>query len=111
MSRARMRTTQDARAAYKAGAAWSLGQSLIDPPPRSVGGFLNKHILAWAWNYLKVAFTSRHRFLTYEGSPASKPGIFPLPTDCKVALVGDWGSGTESAYRVIDHVRDMQKPD
>jgi len=105
-----MRNKGDAKAAFKAGAAWSLGQSIIDPPPRGVAGFLDKRILIWIWNYLKVAFTPRHPFPTYEDSRESKPGISPLPANCKVSLVGDWGSGTENAYRVIDHVRKVQKP-
>ncbi len=109
MSRAK-RNAQDARATSGAGAAWSIGQSTIDPPPRSVQGFLNKHVLIWLWNYLKVAFTPRYRFASYKGAPASRPGIYPLPANGRVSLVGDWGSGTESAYRVIDHVRDVQKP-
>jgi calcineurin-like phosphoesterase family protein len=110
MSRAK-RTKNDARAASGAGAAWSLGQSLIDPPPRSATGFLNKHFLIWVWNYLKVAFTPRHSFPTYEGDSEQKPGVYELPASCKVALAGDWGSGTENAYRVIDLIRDKQKPD
>ena len=109
MSRAK-RNAQDARATSGAGAAWSIGQTKIKPPPRHVQDFLNKHVLIWLWNYLKVAFTPRYRFASYKGAPASKPGIYPLPANGRVSLVGDWGSGTESAYRVIDHVRDVQKP-
>jgi hypothetical protein len=105
------RSKPELHATSGAGAAWSLGQSIIDPPPRRTVDFLDKRILIWLWNYLKVALTPRHRFPAYEASPESKPGIFPLPTNCKVALVGDWGSGTDSAYRVIDHVRQHQKPD
>ena len=109
MGRAK-RSAEDAHATSGAGAAWSIGQTTIKPPPRRVQDFLNKHVLIWLWNYLKVAFTPRYRFASYEGAPASKPGIYPLPASSRVSLVGDWGSGTESAYRVIDHVREVQKP-
>jgi len=109
MGRAK-RSARDARATSGAGAAWSIGQSTIDPPPRRVQDFLSKHVLIWLWNYLKVAFTPRHPFPSYEQAPSARPGVYPLPENGKVSLVGDWGSGTESAYKVIDHVRDVQKP-
>jgi hypothetical protein len=104
------RSTQDARLAAGAGAAWSLGQSIINPPPRRALDFLDKHILTWIANYLKVVCMPRHTFPSYDAS-ADKPGIFPLPAQCRVALAGDWGSGTESAYRVMAQVRHVQKPD
>jgi len=56
MGRKNTRKVSDARAAARAGAAWSLGQSIIDPPPRRALDFLDKHILTWIANYLKVVF-------------------------------------------------------
>ncbi|HMK38820.1 MAG TPA: metallophosphoesterase, partial [Bacteroidota bacterium] len=41
---------------------------------------------------------------------SSRPGIFDLNESCKVALVGDWGSGIENAYRVMQNIRHRQKP-
>jgi hypothetical protein len=110
MGRENPRRIADARAAAGSGAAWSLGQSIIDPPPRHAVDFLDKNFLPWISNYLKVVFTPRRTFPSYDIS-ADKPGSFPMPPTCKIALAGDWGAGTESAYRVIDQVRHVQKPD
>src|SRR5262245_25114594 len=130
MSNARMgrakRDIRDARAAAGSGAMWSLGQSIIDPPPRRATDFLNRHILPWIAHYLRVVFTPRREFPSYDEA-ADKRGIFPMDPQCKIALVGDWGRGavklaplrphsggergTESAYHVMDQVRDVQKPD
>jgi len=110
MGRMNTRKVSDARAASGAGAAWSLGQSIIDPPPRRSLDFIDKNIATWIANYLKVVFLPRRKFASYDES-ADKPGIFPLDSQCRVALAGDWGSGTDSAYRVIDQVRHVQKPD
>jgi hypothetical protein len=104
------RKAREVRPASGAGAAWSLGQSIIDPPPRRAVDFLDRRILIWIWNYLKVAFTPRHVFPTYTDSSSAKPGIYQLPDNAKMALVGDWGSGTENAYHVMDLIRFKQKP-
>ena len=95
MGRKNTRKVSDARAAARAGAAWSLGQSIIDPPPRRALDFLDKHMLTWRANYLKVVFLPRRKFPSYDES-ADKPGMFPMDPKCRVALAGDWGSGTES---------------
>jgi 3',5'-cyclic AMP phosphodiesterase CpdA len=69
---------------------------------------LGKAFLPWAWNYLKVALLSRHRFASYAASPAGqtgRPGVFVMPESCSVVLCSDWGSGTVNAYRVRDAIR------
>jgi hypothetical protein len=96
----------DVRGAER-GAARSLYRTLV-PPQRKAKWLVDSAILHWAFNYLKVAFAPRHRFPRYDAPPADKPGIFPLPHTCSVALVGDWGSGTASAYRVMDQIREQQ---
>jgi hypothetical protein len=64
---------------------------------------LSKAFLRWVKDYLKVAFSRRHRFLHYDSSNRAA-GINTLPGDCTVALASDWGSGTEMAYRVRDRI-------
>ncbi|MEW6509900.1 MAG: metallophosphoesterase [Bacteroidota bacterium] len=92
-------------------AGQALAQSYIDPPPRKAKDFLTKATFTWIINYLKVIFTPRVPFPEYRAPLADRPGIFPLARRCKVALVGDWGSGTKSAYKVMDDIRKSQKPD
>jgi len=38
------------------------------------------------------------------------PGVFTLPESCSLAIVGDWGTGTESAENVLSQIR-TYKPD
>ncbi len=105
------RNVKDVRATASKKALWSLAQSIIDPPPRDVSGFISSATLKWIIEYLRVAFTPRHPYPTYSGTRSSRPGLYPLEETSRVALVGDWGSGTESAYRVMDGIRHSQKPD
>jgi hypothetical protein len=107
----KLRNVRDVRATTYRRAGWSLAQSIIDPPPRDVSGFLSSAFFTWIIEYLKVVFTPRHSFPTYSGTRSSRPGVFALKESCKVALVGDWGSGTVNAYRVMDNIRHRQKPD
>ncbi|HTY59811.1 MAG TPA: metallophosphoesterase, partial [Bacteroidota bacterium] len=105
-----LRNVGDVRATSSKKAAWSLAQSIIVPPPRNIGGLLNGAFLTWIIEYLRVAFTPRRAFPTYSGTLSSRPGLFPFAETCKIALVGDWGSGIASAYRVMESIRQRQKP-
>jgi hypothetical protein len=60
---------------------------------------LTKTFLVWLWNYIKYAFRPRCRFATYPPG-AARPGIYAMDDGWQVALAADWGSGTDSAYRV-----------
>jgi hypothetical protein len=72
---------------------------------------LTKTFFVWLWNYLKYAFRPRCRFATYPPGTRS-PGIYPMDDRYLVALAADWGSGTDSAYRVAQLIADHQpKPD
>lgn len=89
---------------------------------RSRVKLLTTAVLAWAWNYLKYVLRSRHEFLTYEKlekrrrsdrpgeSGGDRRGLIEMQEGSTVALAGDWGSGTRSAYRVADKIRRL-KPD
>lgn len=79
---------------------------------------LTTAVLAWAWNYFRYVFRFRYRFPTYEklakrrekgATPNSRRGIIELQGST-VALAGDWGSGTKSAYAVARRIRD-KNPD
>lgn len=109
--RVNLRKVSDVRATNSKKAARSLAQSIIDPPPVDITGYLSNKTLTWFLEYCRVAFTPRRMFPTYSGTRSSRPGIFDLEEACKVALVGDWGTGTENAYRVMENIRLKQKPD
>ncbi len=78
---------------------------------------LTSAVLAWAWNYFKYVFRRRYPFPTYAtlakqhpkslttGSP-SRNGIIELQGST-VALAGDWGTGTKSAYAVAQRIRKL----
>lgn len=77
---------------------------------------LTTDLLAWGWNYFRYIFRPRCRFVTYEdlsrrhGTESAKDpvhrhtGIIGMEGST-IALAGDWGSGTDSAYRVADRIR------
>jgi len=75
------------------------------PPPRGAMQFLTKRIWPWLVHYLSVLLRPRHSFPTYGPEASPRPGVFPLPDKCLVALAGDWGTGTDSAYRVAKRIR------
>ncbi|MHC4816478.1 MAG: metallophosphoesterase family protein [Planctomycetota bacterium] len=67
---------------------------------------LTSNVLAWAWNYTRYVFRRRYRpFPTYE-SGGSK-GLIEMEGST-IALAGDWGSGTYSAYQVADRIRALE---
>ncbi len=78
--------------------------------PRSRLKLLTSAVLAWAWNYVKYVLRRRYPFPTYEklakqhgressGGRGEGRGIIAMQGST-VALAGDWGSGTSSAYNV-----------
>jgi hypothetical protein len=68
-------------------------------------------MLEWLRQYLRVMFTPRHPFPHYDAPAAQQPGVFAMPEHCRIALAGDWGSGTVNVYRVMQHMRQQQQPD
>ncbi len=72
--------------------------------PRA-SAFLPNNLWPWVWSYLKYILTPRVAFPTYAGS--SKNGVYqvgPLtdPNSIRLAIAGDWGTGTEEAWQVAD---------
>jgi hypothetical protein len=60
---------------------------------------LSQNALQWATQYLLHILEGRHPFPTY-GPGAT--GMFEIPDPVHIALAADWGTGTDSAYRVGD---------
>lgn len=83
----------------------SAARSLWRTHCRNPGNFLTKRLLPWLTHYLSVALTPRHEFAKY---PVGQTGIFPLPSKAVVALAGDWGTGTTTAYDVADQIRKLK---
>ncbi|MGH9259910.1 MAG: metallophosphoesterase family protein [Acidimicrobiales bacterium] len=77
---------------------------------RGPSAFLGKNFLPWLWNYLKVVGTPRWKFPGYRAAAADHPGCFTIPDSCVIGLASDWGTGTESAYRVSDAIATL-RPD
>jgi hypothetical protein len=69
---------------------------------------LPRNLWPWISSYLKYAFKRRHPFPDY--SRASDDGVYPLASDgtgegaVRVAIAGDWASGTEESDRVARHM-------
>ena len=87
--------------------------------PHKIGAFLSKHLFIWAWNYLKYLFQPKHRLLDYTDSSGEK-GVYllqpayasgasaDLDAPIRVALAGDWGTGTAEAEQVAENIRDFR---
>jgi hypothetical protein len=84
-------------------------------------GLMTTAVFKWLWNYVKYIFRPRAPFPTYvklqnqskrdsvEESLNHNNGLIEIE-DSTIALAGDWGSGTYSAYQVGDRIRTL-KPD
>ena len=74
---------------------------------RSPVNFLTDHFWPWVVHYLAVMFTPRPPFPVYRRPLSESPGLFPLPEDSVVAMAGDWGTGTDRAFKVADQIRTL----
>ena len=72
--------------------------------------FLPANFLPWVGEYLKYVFRRRHRFVCYP--PEGDHGIYPLkPAQgqaVRLAIAGDWGTGTEESQRVASAMSDLR---
>lgn len=69
-------------------------------PPRYplLAAFTPSRLCQWIWEYLSHRVGPRHRFLVYtEGDPDQ--GVYKLKgeTDIRIAIAGDWATGTDEA--------------
>jgi len=71
--------------------------------------FLPQNLLPWLWNCTKYSFRRKHPFLAYPAH--GDQGLYPLvsadggPT-IRLSIAGDWGTGTEEAYKVATLMND-----
>lgn len=67
-------------------------------------------LLGWIKHYLKFVFKRKHKFPSYTASP--EQAIYPLPEDdgapVRIALAGDWGTGTDEAAAVAQQIEDFR---
>jgi hypothetical protein len=78
-------------------------------PPVSV--FSPSALWAWVRSYLAYVFRKKHDFPEYMASPQS--AMYDLLDDqgadtVRIALAGDWGTGTDEAERVADQMKKFQ---
>ena len=105
---------QDLSGLSRAPAIAYLQKQSLPPAPRpkkggsakpvfpGLGRFLPQDFARWILQYLRFRIGFKHPFLTYEGQ--SDSGIYPLEGDdtVRIALAGDWGTGTDEAHRVAE---------
>jgi hypothetical protein len=77
-----------------------------EAPPTfpTIAAFLPQHLWKWLTTYLSKRLGPRHPFQTYRGADR---GIYRLEDeggDVRIALVGDWGTGTDEAFDVAEQV-------
>jgi Calcineurin-like phosphoesterase len=68
-----------------------------------LAAFLSKRLVKWIYEYLLYRVGPRHPFLTYDKSGADQ-GLYKLEggDEIRIALAGDWGTGTDEAERVAN---------
>lgn len=73
-----------------------------------LSAFLPLHLFAWVWKYLKSVFHGKYKpFPVY---PPGTSGVFALQAAnrgnvIKIAIAGDWGTGTVEAETVADSMK------
>ncbi len=74
----------------------------------ALAAFASTRSLRWVVEYLQYRFGRRHPFQVY---PAGETGVYPLRGDgggeVRVALAGDWGTGTDEAAEVAARMREF----
>lgn len=81
------------------------------PPPEPIrlpalAAFASTKIFRWIPEYLSHRIGPRHQFLTYPPSDLSN-GVYKLKEgseETRVALAGDWATGTDEAASVANHI-------
>jgi 3',5'-cyclic AMP phosphodiesterase CpdA len=70
---------------------------------RHAGDFLEARFWRWLAEYLRTVLRRRAKFQEYDLRDP-RAGVYVMPDVVSVALAGDWGTGTISAYRVRDEI-------
>lgn len=63
-----------------------------------------KAFLTWARDYLRYFLLPKHKFIGYSGPDN---GVYGFPTNSKIALAGDLGTGTEEAAQVGERIQEF----
>jgi hypothetical protein len=69
---------------------------------RGNGGFLKSHLIPWLTHYLATVTLPKRPFAHFKTDSAVPHGVVNIPPRCVIGLAADWGTGTDSAYRVGD---------
>jgi len=83
-------------------------KSLVSEPIQfpALAAFTSWKILRWLPQYLSHRVGYRHKFVTYPASDLSN-GVYQLKggfEETRVALAGDWATGTDEAAAVAEHI-------
>jgi Calcineurin-like phosphoesterase len=103
----RRRTSAAARSTPQSDALSILRTAQEQVTSRSTATLLSSDARQWVSQYLRHLLDGRRPFPTYG---PGESGMFPMPDIAHVALASDWGTGTDSAYRVAD-VMATRRPD
>ncbi|HWZ60160.1 MAG TPA: hypothetical protein VNW46_14380, partial [Gemmatimonadaceae bacterium] len=68
---------------------------------RSAEALLSRDARDWVSQYVRHLLDGRHPFARYA---TGESGLFAIPNTVLIALAADWGTGTDSAYRVGDAI-------
>lgn len=72
----------------------------------TLAAFASRKIFRWIPEYVLQRIGRRHKFLTYPAADSSN-GVYKLKEgaeETRVALAGDWASGTDEAVSVANHI-------
>ncbi len=72
---------------------------------RRLAEFVPTRVIKWVYEYLRYRFGARHPFLVYLKSDLGE-GVYKFEDDGKtrIALAGDWGTGTDEANCVAESI-------
>ena len=66
--------------------------------------FLPSHLAAWIPHVMRYWFHKKHPFRDYT-TPGKGTGIFHVPDNLTLSVVGDWATGTDEAQKVANCVQ------
>jgi len=61
----------------------------------------------WASHVMRYITSPKHAFLNY----GTESGVYAFDDKCKLAVAGDWGTGTDEAQHVMSAMKGKQNPD
>jgi Calcineurin-like phosphoesterase len=61
----------------------------------------------WASHVMRYITSPKHNFLNY----GTESGVYAFDDKCKLAVAGDWGTGTDEAQHVTSAIKGKHNPD